>query len=255
MSLQVNEPTASSRLHFSPSPSEGFPPHQDRRRPPCRELVAFGDDASNSFKLFAAQVPDDHTRAHHLVERRYAWRGYALQPAEERARSRITISALQGHSTVATLTTGLDGPQGLYVEKVYPDCVRPLRDEGRRLCEFTRFAVDESVQSQQLLGAIFHVACIYALALHDCTDALIEVNPRHVRFYERMLGFTQAAEQRLDPTVNAPAVLMQLDLAHSSREIDRLAGGPASARKERSFYPYFFDPATAEAVLGKLRLH
>ena len=68
--------------------------------------------------------------------------------------------------------------------------VRQLQAQGRKLCEFTKLAVDESVRSQAILGAIFHVACIYVINLHRCTDVLIEVNPRHVRFYERMLGLS-----------------------------------------------------------------
>ena len=36
---------------------------------------------------------------------------------------------------------------------------------------------------------LFHIAYIFARRMHDRTDLLIEVNPRHVRFYERMLGF------------------------------------------------------------------
>ena len=120
-----------------------------------------------------------------------------------------------------------------------------LQAEGRKLCEFTRLAVDESVRSQAILGAIFHVACIYVINLHRCTDVLIEVNPRHVRFYERMLGFRRVAEERLDPVVNAPAVLMRLDLAHCASEIARLGGQRRSRGRERSFYPYFFAPREA----------
>jgi hypothetical protein len=140
---------------------------------------------------------------------------------------------------------------------LYPDCVGELRQPGRKLCEFTKFAVDESVRSQALLGAIFHIACMYVLEVHRCTDALIEVNPRHVRFYEQMLGFQCAAEQRLDQSVNAPAVLLRLDLQHCAREIERLAGGGAlgSHRKERSFYPHFFARDVADEVVGRLRMH
>ena len=132
---------------------------------------------------------------------------------------------------------------------------RQLRAEGRKLCEFTKLAVDESVRSQAILGAIFHVACIYVINLHRCTDVLIEVNPRHVRFYERMLGFRRAAEERLDPVVNAPAVLMRLDLAHCASEIARLGGQRRSRGRERSFYPYFFAPRDAERIVGRLRIH
>ena len=96
---------------------------------------------------------------------------------------------------------------------------------------------------------------MYVLEVHRCTDALIEVNPRHVRFYEQMLGFTRAADERMDESVRAPAILMRLDLRHCAREIERLAGSIGSGRKERSFYPYFFARPIADAVVGRLRVH
>jgi hypothetical protein len=76
-----------------------------------------------------------------------------------------------------------------------------------------------------------------------------------VRFYERMLGFSRVAEERLDPVVNAPAVLMRLDLAHCASEIARLGGQRRASRRERSFYPYFFAPRDAERIVGRLRIH
>jgi hypothetical protein len=227
----------------------------DRPHAPSCELVEVADDGLQSFKIFAVSDPEALVRSSELLCRRFAWRGYSVPTLGERRRSRITLSAFQDDQVIATLTVGLDGANGLAVESVYPDCVRELRSPDRRFCEFTKFAVDEAVRSQALIGAIFHVACMYALELHHCTDALIEVNPRHVRFYERMLGFTQAAEQRLDPGVNAPAVLMRLDLQHSAREIDRLTAGPGCQTKERSCYSSFLCPETADQVLQRLRMH
>lgn len=240
-------------LHHSPSPP--FHTSLSRHKEHSCELVEVAEDGLLSFKIFAVNDAEGLVRSSELLCRRFAWRGYSVPPLQERRRRRITLSALHEGRVVATLTVGLDGTEGLSVESVYSDCVGELRSPERRLCEFTKFAVDETVRSQVLLGAIFHVACMYALQLHDCTDALIEVNPRHVRFYERMLGFSRAAEQRLDTRVNAPAVLMRLDLQHSAREIDRLASGPECQSKERSCYSSFFRPATAEAVLQRLRMH
>ena len=105
-----------------------------------------------------------------------------------------------------------------------------------------------------MLGAIFHVACIYVIDIHQCTDVLIEVNPRHVRFYERMLGFERLADERLDPQVDAPAVLLRLDLEHCAGEIARLGGRGRDAR-ERSFYPFFFDRQQAAEIFRRLCGH
>ncbi len=220
---------------------------------------AIAEAAAEEFDTpFKIRVADDSSRRIHasaLIERRYAWRGYSASPLEECNDGRVTLAACVEDTTVATITASLDRADGLYVGRLYPDEVQSLRDEGRRLCEFTKLAVDESVRSHAVLGAIFHVACMYVTNLHRCTDVLIEVNPRHVRFYERMLGFHRAADERLDPQVNAPAVLLRLDLAHSAREIARLGGRRQFGAGERSFYPYFFAPEEAAQIVGRLRQH
>jgi len=178
-------------------------------------IVESCDEFDNRFRIRVASKARLRSRASSLIERRYAWRGYSISPLEGHTSGQVTLCASVDEATVATITATLDSPDGLYVSRLYPDEVRQLQQEGRKLCEFTRLAVDESVRSQAILGAIFHVACIYVLNLHRCSDVLIEVNPRHVRFYERMLGFRRVGEERLDPAVNAPAVLMRLDLARS----------------------------------------
>lgn len=218
-------------------------------------IAESADEFQNHFKIRVANNTNWRNRASSLIQRRYAWRGYTTSPLERDSSGRVTLSACVEDSTVATITAGLDSAEGLYVGRLYADEVQALRDEGRNLCEFTKLAVDESVRSHAVLGAIFHVACMYVINLHRCTDVLIEVNPRHVRFYQRMLGFRRAAGERLDPHVNAPAVLLRLDLEHCATEIDRLGGRRNSGEGERSFYPYFFAPDEAAKIVGRLRGH
>ena len=219
------------------------------------DIAESHDEFDNRFRIRVADQAGWRSRASSLIERRYAWRGYSTSPLEGLTSGQVTLCASVDDATVATITAALDSPTGLYVSRLYPDHVRQLQEQGRKLCEFTKLAVDESVRSQAILGAIFHVACIYVINLHRCTDVLIEVNPRHVRFYERMLGFRRVGEERLDPVVNAPAVLLRLDLAHCAAEIARLGGQRSGRGRERSFYPYFFAPRDAESIVGRLRIH
>ena len=255
MSVPARAASAASHAHRPVLQPPSFSPDPVLRQAVAEELVEVEDESRQHFKIFAVRHAAELRRASALLQRRYAWRGYSVAPLEARTRRSITLTASQDGTTVATITAALDSAEGLYVEALYPDCVRELRQPGRKLCEFTKFAVDESVRSQALLGAIFHVACMYVLEVHRCTDALIEVNPRHVRFYEQMLGFTCAAEQRLDESVNAPAVLMRLDLGYCAGEIDRLAGAAQGGRRERSFYPHFFGRDVADEVVSRLRTH
>jgi hypothetical protein len=215
-------------------------------------IVESSDEFENRFEVRVANSSSRRGRASSLIQRRYAWRGYAVSPLTNDSPSRVTLSACIDDETVATITAGIDAEQGLYVAQCYAEEVSTLRQQGRRLCEFTRLAVDESVRGHAVLGAIFHVACTYAIEVHRCSDVLIEVNPRHVRFYQRMLGFEQAAGERLDPAVNAPAVLLRLDLAHCAREMARL-GGRRKCDGERSFYPFFLSPSLSPEIVSRLQ--
>ena len=150
-------------------------------------------------------------------------------PLEGHTSGQVTLCASVDEATVATITATLDSPTAS-TSAGSTRTRSAAAAEGRKLCEFTKLAVDESVRSQAILGAIFHVACIYVINLHRCSDVLIEVNPRHVRFYERMLGFRARRRGTARPAVNAPAVLMRLDLAHCAAEIARLGGLRARPR-------------------------
>ena len=246
-----------SHAHPPASISAGFV-HVGRPRwnaTAADDIAESSDEFKNQFKIRVVDNSSRRVRASELIQRRYAWRGYSTSPLGRNDAGRVTLSACVEDATVATITAALDSPEGLYVSRLYPEEVRTLQAEGRKLCEFTKLAVDEAVRSHAVLGAIFHVACMYVINLHQCTDVLIEVNPRHVKFYQRMLGFKRVGGERVDPDVNAPAVLMRLDLHHCAAEINRLGGRRQASDGERSFYPYFFAPDEAAQIVGRLRGH
>ena len=220
---------------------------------PDEDVKDIHEELDDLLKIRFANSTGRRTRASYLIQRRYAWRGYTTTPLEDDPSMRVTLSAFDKEHTVATITVGLDSPEGMYVAGLYADEVAKIRGAGKKLCEFTKLAVAETVRSNPVLGAIFHIALIYAINIHRCTDLLIEVNPRHVNFYRRMLGFTKVGVERLDPRVHAPAVLMHLGLQHCAREIARLGGRRDLGRVERSFYPYFFPPEEAVNIERRLR--
>lgn len=145
-----------------------------------------------------------------LVRRMYAWRGYQNDSKHEHPENpyRLALAAWQDDDLVATLTLGRDGQAGLLSEALYGKEIAGLRQVGRTICEFSRLAVDPDYSSRQLLARLFSSAHDYALTSFGATDAVIEVNPRHVRFYEREFGFAQIGDLRICPRVEAPAVLM-----------------------------------------------
>jgi hypothetical protein len=204
------------------------------------------------FKIRLANTEGRRSKASYLIKRRYAWRGYKTSALAGTAANRITLAAFNREQPVATITVAVDSEVGLGIEALYPEEVKALRRSGCELCEFTKLAVDNLVQSQAVLAAIFHIAYIYAHRIRLCSDLLIEVNPRHVRFYEAMLGFKKCGQERIDPRVNAPALLLRLDLSYAEAEIARF-GGHAELKKMRLLYPYFFSAKEEQGIEGRLR--
>ena len=128
-------------------------------------------------------------------------------------------SAFVDEQNIDTLTLGLDCEEGLSVDELDLDKVDELRAVNRHVCEITKLAVDQSVRSKRVLATLFHLCYIMGRNIHGATDFLIEVNPRHVSFYKRMLGFEQFGDEKICPRVDAPAILLRLELDHAERMI------------------------------------
>jgi hypothetical protein len=158
-----------------------------------------------------------------LVESRYAWRGYSLEPGGAATPSGVTLVALQTGATLGTVTLRLDGPAGLAADEGYRATIDAVRARGRQVCELTRLAIDAAADWRATLGALFGLAYLVGRVLHDATDVFVEVNPRHERFYRQMFGFVTAAGQRLCPRVKAPAVLLRLELERLDARLAALA--------------------------------
>jgi hypothetical protein len=206
-----------------------------------------------NFRIRAAVTRDERATASSLIRRRYAWRGYdAAALPELPCRERLTLVASAACSVVGTMTVGFDSELSLAVDEVFPEEVNSVRMAGRQVCEFTKLAVDEGVRSQRILAAMFHVAFIHAHRIRGCDNLLIEVNPRHVRYYERKLGFRVLSAPRLNKRIGAAAVLLSLDLWHAQEQIDKFGGKPELAANEKSLYPHSFSAAEEAGIVGCL---
>jgi hypothetical protein len=210
------------------------------------------DDDSYGIRL--TDTSDGRNTASMLINRMYAWRGYAGNHQPSSDPNRITLTATDKGDVVGTLSIGIDSEVGLMADEIFKDELDAHRQRGAKLCEFTKFAFDPSVRSKTALANVFHLAVIYARDMHGCTDIVIEVNPRHRRFYERMLGFRKEGELKINPRVDAPAYLLRVNLAFVTEQIDRFGGTWAAdgETEERSFYPYFFSPREERGIINRL---
>jgi hypothetical protein len=219
--------------------------------PESRRLAI--EPQTNLFKVRLANTEERRCSASYLIQRRYAWRGYAVGDQAPHTPSRITIAAHDHNGTAGTVTVGLDSTDPMFVDGLYGEEANALRRDGRKLAEFTKLAIDNNVHSKPLLAALFHIAFIYARRIHRCTDLLIEVNPRHQGFYRRMLGFEPLGSLRGDPRIGAPALLLRLCLKHAQGEIARLGGNPNLGAMTRSLYPYAVAPREEVLIERRLR--
>ena len=220
------------------------------------EAVSEVSDLAASQRLFKIRAADDHghrSSASILLNRMYATRGYSSNGLPVHATpERITLVACEDEETVGTITVGFDSSLGLNVDELFRAEVDTMRWQGKRVCEFTKLAMDHVVKSKRVLASLFHVAYIYAHRLQRFDALLIEVNPRHVTYYQRMLGFVVAGPQRMNRRVQAPAVLMALDFRHAHEQIGRFGGRPHLSVEARSLYPHFFSVNEEAGIVGRL---
>ncbi|OZA24985.1 MAG: hypothetical protein B7X93_11080 [Hydrogenophilales bacterium 17-61-9] len=201
------------------------------------------------FKLRFAQHDETFNNASMLVQKRYAWRGFPKAHLKKYP-NRVTILSFHQEKIVGTVTVGYDSEEGMLVDDIYKAEVDVLRAQGKRVGELSKLAIDENIGSKQLLASLVHMAYLYGV-IHECTDAIIEIVPRHKAFYEKMLGFKQIGEEKMNNRVHFPVLLMHLELDYMRQKIEEV-GGKGKESKDRSLYPYFFSAHDQQGILARL---
>ena len=172
--------------------------------------------------------PDQFWAAEDLVGRRYAWRGYNTEapgstPCSPEDGSRVVLLAQHAGRLMGTLTVRRDATQGLLAENAYADQIQEMRGDGRRLGELVKLAIEEAVDWRAALDALVQSAYLVTRVVQGLTDVVIEVNPRHVRFYRRVFGFVLAGAERFCERAGAPCVLLALDLERFGQRLQLAA--------------------------------
>ena len=122
--------------------------------------------------------------------------------------------AVQAARVISTVSLIGDGQLGLPMECAYREEVDALRSPARRLAEVSSLANDRAqpVCQFHLLGNLTRLMAQYAKH-HGVEHLLAAVHPRHVRFYERCLGFQRLGPGKAYPAVRyRPSVPLVLDL-------------------------------------------
>lgn len=193
------------RPQFSYAANDGRPAVE-----PCPVAGGTYFAPPGAYDVRLARTLYQHGVANRLVRRMYAWRGYNIQAAASSIKdpNRATLAVWHDENVVATLTIRRDSPAGLLADALYERELTAIRAPGRTVCEVTRLAVHPAFSSWGMLNSLFQTALQYGRRHFSASDAVIEVNPRHARYYERRFGFRLIGDERCCERVNAPAVLL-----------------------------------------------
>jgi hypothetical protein len=217
--------------------------------------AAFADDfviEQKNFRIRLADTEKGRNSASMLINKMYEWRGYGAGHLVKAHPSRLTLTASDQERVIGTVTLGIDSADGLLADEIFKPEVDVFRAKGGKVCEMIKLAFDPDIRSKFALASLFHIVFIYGRRIHGCTDVFIEVNPRHRRFYESMLGFKRLSEIRTNPRVNAPAYLLWADLDYVEEQIRTYGGTSDHPESSRSLYPYFFSSREEAGIHQRL---
>ncbi|MCP5467839.1 MAG: hypothetical protein H7A32_01045 [Deltaproteobacteria bacterium] len=174
-----------------------------------------------------AQNYDELCSAFHLVYKEYQKLGYTL-PEEDISQLRFGIHQLFNESKTFLLKidssccgTGsfvLDSELGLPCESVFQEDIARLRDQGKSLAEGTLLAcVPYQGMDAAQISTIIILHSYQLLRCHSVDNALVVINPKHVKYWMDHLGFSKVSEVKTYKKVkNASGILVKIDLEEVS---------------------------------------
>lgn len=221
----------------------------------------------SDFNLLVARDDASRDRAYRLAYRVYRASGFADSSTDERcvnafdARPDTFVLLVEDTAcrAAATVTLVFDGDRaetpGLPCDEIFAEELAPLRREGRKLTEVARLVMaPEQAGGKTLLLSLFRTIFAYTYRIRKFDDFVIEVNPRHAPFYQRLLCFDLLGPERPCPRVNnAPARLLRLNLKRFDEQVRNLQHVDSQSTRHRDL-KFTFAPekiSQAEAWLSQ----
>ena len=204
----------------------------------------------HNFQIRFATTARRWTQRGALIHHSCAWRSSPSGELRDEPPSfrSITLRAGDGATVFGTVDICFDCEAGLPADASYRAEIDSYRALGAQAAQVTRLAVDAQHGSKEFLGALFHLLYIF-LGLEKTTHIFIEVHPQHAAFYRRMLHFRRLGECTLCERVDAPAVLMHVELSYVREQIG-ICGG--HQHKARTLYPYFCSKEQENAIVSRV---
>jgi hypothetical protein len=179
-------------------------------------------ERSLSVDVRPVTTPSDLDEVYRITHDSYVDEGYiAPQPdgmfrhfREVDAACETTVFAAWVDGVIAgTVSWTVDGPAGLHCDEDFGDVVDRVRSEGRPLGASWRIAVRREYRGQAAIAMALIGRIVTELFTQGVLTMLATFNPRHERFYRRVLNFrTVARKDAQHGLSSAPVVLMRFDL-------------------------------------------
>lgn len=243
-------------LRYDPSDYQCVTTHIDKHKKndinPQSELLLKRD----CYSIYEVKTLKQKIKTSTLIKDLYTAKGYRTESATVFSHNRLqyTFEVHKKNFLVGTLTLNIDAGNGLLADQLYKPEIDSFRNKNheRKVCEVSKFVFRCNTGSREIFALLFHTAYIYAHLIHDVNDAFIEINPRHACFYKRMLGFRQIGEERRCPRVDAPAILLHLDLDFMRSQINDLTRPHDCGKK---LYQHFLTPDEESIIFNRLFRH
>ncbi len=172
--------------------------------------------------------------------------GMVVSPYDAGSETITLLAEDENGGTVGTVSLVFDSDKGLPCDEVFWVETERMRAGRHAMAEVTRLALrKDCLDSRDVLLRLFNLIYIYARRVRGYTDFVIEVHPRHLKYYERAFCFEKLSDAQRCPRVGgAPAVLGRVDLTMPDHKA-RWASG-------RTLFPLFWsktgEPALADAM-------
>ncbi len=213
----LSTPEISQTLHLTRSLDEAL-----SRLTQARAFQPQTPEATVEGTLRVASTVDDFAAIHRLIHDAYVEQGYIepqgngrlLYNAEFDQRPETVVLMVESEGVLlGTLSLTVDGPRGLPVDRDFNATCNLVRREGRPLGCVWRLVtrqgyVDERRLVLTLIGEIVQEGLARQIKTYLCA-----LNPKHERFYKRLLNMKSLAYCRsVQGLRNAPGVCMRGDV-------------------------------------------
>lgn len=214
------------------------------------------------FTIKVANTLEEREGVFRLGYKMYLQKGYIkenanqwlIQSYDSHQETAILIIQDKQKNIVGSVTLVFDGPSSLPAEKIYRDELNILRKNNEKIVEISRLVIDPQYKnSKEILVLLFNYLYIYSYMVKKYTCLAIEVNPRHIAYYQTLLDFTPIGKEKACPIVqNAPAILMYVPLKHGQEKVLAISSGKVAEKNYRSLYNYFLKPEQQALVANYL---